>query len=307
MNDKTKGIVLLLAAAFGFSMMAAFIKLAGDVPTVQKAFFRNIVSVVVSFVMIVQYKESFFGRKENQKILLLRSVWGTLGALFFFYTIDHLILSDADMLNKLSPFLTILFAGYFLQEKIKSYQMISIMVAFAGALLIIKPSFSLETIPYLTGLLSAIFSASAYTSLRMIGNKEKFFTVVFYFSCFSTVVTAPFVILDYHQMSLLQLTDLILAGIFATIGQFGITLAYRFAPAREISIFFYSTVLYSMLFSIVLFRQTPDLFSISGYAVIIGTLIYVFMKNRSENEKQKRRLVDKRRTLKNRMPRLNKD
>lgn len=280
MTNRNKGILLLLVSSFGFAMMAAFVKLSGDLPTVQKTLFRNLISAIISFGFVIYYKERLFGKRENQKFLLLRSALGTLGIVFFFYAIDELVLSDADMLNKLSPFLTIIFSAIFLKETARRFQIIAIIIAFLGTLLIIKPEFSVDTIPYLAGILSAVFAAGAYTVLRVLGQKEKFYTVVFYFSFFSTVVLLPFVIMWYEPMETRQLIYLILAGIFATLGQFGITIAYKYAPAKEISIFFYSTVVYSALISIVLFGQIPDILSIAGYIIIFSASFYMFMKNK---------------------------
>lgn len=284
MNNKTKGIVLLLLSAFGFSIMAVFVKLAGDLPSIQKTFFRNVISAIIAFGFVLYNKERLFGKKENQGVLLLRSFFGTLGMVFYFYALDHLIISDADMLNKLSPFLTILFAAWFLKEKTKPYQILTIILAFIGTLFIIKPALSLDTVPYAMGLLSAVFAAAAYTFLRILGSREKYYTVVFYFSFFSTVVLLPFTLIFYEPMSLKQLIFLLLAGLFATLGQFGITLAYKFAPAKDISIFFYSTVLYSTIFSIALFKQTPDVFSFVGYIIILGAMFYMFIKGKKAYE-----------------------
>lgn len=279
MSDKNKGIILLLISAFGFSVMAAFVKLSGDLPSIQKTLFRNAVSAVISFGFVLYYKERFFGKRENQKYLLLRSSLGTMGIVFYFYAIDHLVLSDADMLNKLSPFFTIIFAAVFLKEKPMRYQIMAVIVAFVGTLFIIKPQFSIDVVPYMIGLLSAVFAAGAYTVLRVLGEKEKYYTVVFYFSFFSTVVLLPFVILFYEPMTTRQLVYLLLAGTLATVGQFGITLAYKYAPAKEISIFFYSTVVFAAVFSIVVFNQVPDLLSVVGYVIIFSALAYMFVKN----------------------------
>ncbi|MEI5909655.1 DMT family transporter [Bacillus spongiae] len=279
MSNRNKGIILLLLSAFGFAMMAAFVKLSGDVPTIQKTLFRNIVSAFIAFGFVVYYKERLFGKKENQKILLLRSALGTIGMVLYFYTIDHLVLSDADMLNKLSPFLTIVFSAIFLKERVRFFQVTAIIVAFIGTLFIIKPALSFDIIPYLAGVLSAVFAAGAYTVLRVLGSKEKFYTVVFYFSFFTTVVLLPFVIAFYEPMSKEQWIYLLSAGVFATVGQFGITMAYKYAPAKEISIFFYSTVIYSAFISIFLFGQIPDVFSIIGYITIFAASFYMFLKN----------------------------
>ncbi|MCD5325117.1 MULTISPECIES: DMT family transporter [Pontibacillus] len=280
MSNMNKGILLLLSAAFGFAMMSTFVKLSGDLPAVQKTMFRNIVSAFIAFGFVLYHKERFFGKKENQKYLLLRSSLGTLGMVLYFYSIDHLVLSDADMLNKLSPFLLIIFSALFLNEKARKFQIVAIVIAFLGTLLIIKPEFSVETIPYMAGVSSAVFAALAYTVLRFLGDKEEYYTIVFYFSFFSTVVLLPFTALLYEPMSLQQTLYLLLAGVFATIGQFGITLAYKFAPAKEISIFFYTNILFSAVISIVVFNQVPDTLSFLGYAIIFGASFYMFWKNK---------------------------
>ncbi|ELK47612.1 DMT family transporter [Halobacillus sp. ACCC02827] len=285
MSNRNKGIILLLISAFGFSMMAAFVKLSGDVPTVQKTLFRNLVSAVIAFGFVLYNKERLFGKKENQVLLLSRSTLGAIGIVLYFYAIDHLVLSDADMLNKLSPFLLIIFSAIFLKEKARLYQIIAVIIAFVGTLFIIKPQFSVEFIPYVSGVLSAVFAAGAYTLLRVLGDREKFYTIVFYFSFFTTVILLPFTIAFYEPMTVKQWVYLLSAGLFATLGQFGLTIAYKFAPAREISIFFYSTVVYSALISILLFGQIPDILSVIGYVVIFGASLYMFLRNNKEAKK----------------------
>ncbi|MEW8993956.1 DMT family transporter [Clostridium sp.] len=280
MSNRIKGIILIILSAFGFAMMSAFVKLSGDLPSIQKAFFRNIVSFVIALGIIIYHKERFFGKKENQKLLIMRSTLGTLGVILNFYAIDHLILSDANMLNKLSPFFVILFCAIFLKEKLQLRHIAIITVGFLGSLLIIKPAFSVDIIPYIIGLSSAIFAGAAYTCVRAIGNREKYYTVVFYFSCFSVVTIFPFMIISYTPMTWLQFTYLILAGIFATIGQFGITLAYKYAPAKEISIFDYSNIIFSAIISMVIFNQSPDSLSVVGYIVIFSASLYMFMYNK---------------------------
>lgn len=283
MNNTMKGILLLLISAFGFSMMAAFVKLSGHLPSIQKTFFRNLISAIIAFIFVMYNRERLFGKRENQMILFMRALFGTLGIITYFYAIDHLVLSDADMLNKLSPFLLIVFSALFLKEKARPFQIITVIIAFIGTLFIIKPSFSVETVPYLLGLSSSIFAAAAYTFLRVLGDREKYYTVVFYFSFFSTVALLPFLIVFYEPMSWQQLIFLLLAGVFATLGQFGITLAYKFAPARDISIFFYSTVLYSTIISIVLFKEMPDIYSFIGYIIILSAMVYMFLRGRRES------------------------
>lgn len=279
-NNIMKGILLMIISSIGFAAMTVFVKLSGELPSIQKTFFRNLISAIIAFFFVMYHKESLFGKRENQVVLLWRSIFGTLGIIFLFYAIDHLVLSDADMLNKLSPFLVIIFSAIFLKETVQRFQIVTIVVAFIGMLFIIKPSFSVDFMPYLVGVLSAVFAAAAYTLLRVLGNREKFYTVVFYFSFFSTVVLLPFLLIFYEPMTTQQLIYLLLAGMFATVGQFGITLAYKYAPARDISIFSYSTVLFTTIMSFMIFGQGPDIYSIIGYVIILSAMTYMFLQGR---------------------------
>ena len=286
LSNRTKGIIFIILSAFGFAMMSAFIKLSGDLPSFQKTFFRNIVSVLVAFILIIKHKGCFFGKKENQKLLIMRSTFGTIGILFNYYAIDRLVLSDANMLNKLSPFFVIIFSALFLKEKIKPNQFIALAVAFVGALFIIRPSFSFEAIPALAGTLGGVSAAAAYTCVRSLGGKEKPDTIVFYFSLFSSIVTFPLMIFSYKSMSIIQLTYLILAGIFASIGQFGITFAYKFAPGKEISIFDYTNIIFSAIISLCLFGVLPDYLSVIGYCIIFASSLYMFINNKKLDKEQ---------------------
>lgn len=286
MNPKLKGIIALLIASLGFSLMGTFVKLSGDIPVIQKSLFRNIVGMIIPLIIVIKTKERLFGRLENQKVLILRSTFGLFGVLLNYYTIDKMVLSDSDMLNKLSPFFTILFCSFFLSEKIKKYQMYAIIVGFIGALFIIKPSFSSDMMVALVGVMGAIFAGLAYTMLRILGPREKFYTTVFYFSFFSTIVLLPMVLLNYQPMTMKQTILLLLSGVFATIGQFGITIAYHYAPAKDISIFTYSTVLFSAIISFVIFKQVPDVFSFIGYFIIFFASYYMFMKVKQANVQQ---------------------
>ncbi|TDM03656.1 DMT family transporter [Macrococcus carouselicus] len=282
MNNLQKGILALLIASLGFSLMGAFVKLSGDLPVLQKTLFRNIVGMLIPLYFVIRNKERLFGRLQNQPLLIARSVFGLIGVVLNYITIDRMVLSDADMLNKLSPFFTILLCAVFLKENIRRYQIIAITVAFLGSLFIIKPSFSSDMNIAIIGVLGAFFAGCAYTTLRVLGQREKFYTTVFYFSFFSTIVLLPYVIFNYAAMTMAQTIYLLLSGVFATVGQFGITIAYQYAPAKHISIFFYATVLFSAIISFVLFRQTPDMLSFIGYIIVFSASYYMFQKTRLE-------------------------
>ena len=108
MNSRYKGIFFITLSALSFAFMNAFVRLSGDLPSVQKSFFRNMVAFFIALVMILRSRDGFKIEKGNLKYMILRATFGTVGILCNFYAVDHLVLSDASMLNKMSPFFVII-------------------------------------------------------------------------------------------------------------------------------------------------------------------------------------------------------
>ncbi|KAB7647367.1 EamA/RhaT family transporter [Sulfitobacter donghicola] len=286
LNPKIKGIIAILISAIGFSFMSVFFRLSGDLPVFQKSLARNLVAMFIPLFFIFKYKQPMFGKLSSQPLLISRSTLGLIGVLLNIYALDHMVLSDADTLMKLNPFWTILLCFIFLHEKVRKYQISAMIVAILGMLLIVKPEFSSSFIPAFIGLLSGIFAASAYTCVRALSTREAPYTIVFYFSLFSVIVLIPFSIVTFEPMSKLQVLYLFGAGLSAAVGQIGITLAYSFAAAKDISIFTYASIIFTAIFGFILFGETPDLLSTIGYVVIISASYYMFEKARRESSTQ---------------------
>ena len=280
MKSKNKAILYILCSAFCFALMNTFVKLSGDIPSIQKSFFRNFVALLFAAFIIIRDKKDFKIQKRNLPFLLIRSFMGTLGILCNFYAVDHLLLSDASMLNKLSPFFAILFSYLFLKEKLKLYQVFGILTAFVGALLIVKPGFSISAFPAFIGVFGGLSAGAAYTAVRYLGQRgEQGAMIVLFFSGFSCIVTLPVLIFDYTPMSIYQVLMLLLAGLSAAGGQFSITAAYSNAPAREISVYDYTQVIFSTILGFILFSQVPDFISIIGYIIICGVSVIMYKLN----------------------------
>lgn len=284
MNQKYKGILCIIASAFCFALMNVFVRLAGDVPSMQKSFFRNLVAFFFALAIMKKNHVGFSGDRKNLLYLVLRSTFGTIGILGNFYAVDHLVLADASMLNKMSPFFAILFSCLILKERVTVRQAIAVIGAFLGSLLIIKPTgFDISRLPALVGLAGGLCAGIAYTFVRLLGTRgEKGPFIVGFFSGFSVVVLFPVLLFSYTPMTWQQLGCLLLAGLAATGGQFGITAAYCYAPAREISVFDYSQIVFSAVLGFFLFGQMPDVFSWLGYGVICGMGVWMFLYQKKQ-------------------------
>lgn len=273
-NKNTKGIICIIASAFFFSLMFLFIRMSGNIPTLQKCFFRNAIAMVIALATILRSGQGFSIGEGNFKYLFLRAFGGTIGLICNFYAIDKLSISDASMLNKLSPFFAIVFSYFVLREKADRFEWTAVIIAFIGALFVVKPTFSMEVIPALVAVIGGCGAGFAYTFVRKLGMRgERSMMVVLFFSTFSTLVTLPYVIFNYTPMTLTQFNYLILCGIAAAGGQIFITKAYSYAPAKEISVYDFSIVIFTAIWGFIFLDQIPDYLSIIGYVIIIGISI----------------------------------
>ena len=281
MTQKNKGVCCILLSSFSFALMNLFVRLSGDLPSIQKSFFRNFVAMLFALFILLRARPEIKLDLQSKKYLLLRSICGTVGILCNFYAVDHLVLADASMLNKMSPFFAILFGILILKEKITLFQGLSVLAAFTGALFVIKPSpQNLACFPALIGLLGGLTAGMAYTYVRALGTRGvKGPFIVFFFSAFSCLCTLPYLIFNYHPMSASQFGILLLAGLAAAGGQFTITAAYTYAPAREISVYDYSQILFSAILGYFVFGQVSDIYSWIGYCIITSTAIIMFIRN----------------------------
>lgn len=284
-SNKTMGIFCILLSALCFTGMNTFVRLSGDVPTLQKVFFRNFVAMFFALFLLLKSRDSFKPGKGNLKYLLLRSIGGVAGMLGNFYAIDKLDLSDASMLNKMSPFFALVFSAIFIKEKVKPVQALAIGGAFVGALFIIKPTFfNANLFASICGFLGGMGAGAAYTCVRYLGLRgENGKYIVFFFSAFSCVILAPYLIFDFHPMTAWQWISLLLAGTCAAGGQFSITAAYTHAPSREISVYDYSQIIFAAIIGYFVFGDVPDKWSFVGYFVICAMAVWMFIYNKKDD------------------------
>lgn len=285
--DKTtsvkKGIFFILLSALGFSIMNLCVTLAGDLPTFQKALFRNAGAMIVSFFLFLRSGDKLDLKPSDLGLLLMRALFGSVGLFANFYALDHMMISDASMLNKLAPFFTLLLSAIFLKEKTSIKQYLFVALAFVGVLFIVKPTmeFTQSMGASIVGVIGGFGAGAAYACVRGLGKRGMPSSqIVLGFSVVSTLIAIPFVINNHAPMSIYQICLLSLAAIGATVGQFGITWAYKAAPSKEISIFDYFTVIFSALWGFIFLSQVPDIYSLFGYLIIFTSALLMFFYNK---------------------------
>jgi len=278
MTARTKGIAAIVASAFGFALMAAFVRLADDcgapISSFQKSFFRNVVALAIALAVFFRRERKARARLSGRTfpLLLLRSALGTCGIFANFYALGLVPIADGQTLNKTAPFFTVAFAWLFLGEKASLRQVGALALAFAGAVFVVKPGFAgAAAFPLAVGLFGGACAGGAYACVRALRRHEvdSAFIVVF-FSAFSCLASLPFMAVHFDPMTWTQVAILFGAGAGAAIGQFGITAAYGYAAPREIAVYDYSNIVFTAALGFALFGQVPDVWSVLGFLLVVA-------------------------------------
>ncbi len=273
-DNARRAVVAIILATLSFSMVGVTVRLAGDMPVLEKVLFRSLVSLIAMGAVAMRYRENPFAHGRLIPMLILRGIFGTAAMILYFFAIAHLTLADATILNKLSPFFVTIFAVVFLKERLAKHLIPALLLAFAGALLVLKPQLDYRALPAIGGLVSAMCSGAAYTVVRSLRGKLPPYTIVFWFSLVSVATAIVPTAMGYVRPDPLQWLALLGAGVFATTGQFTLTYAYHQAQASRLSIYNYAHVVFAGIFALMLWGEIPDALSLAGIALIIGAAVW---------------------------------
>lgn len=268
---------MLLSASF-FAIMAAIVKGLEDYPLTEKVFFRNFLGFIFAFFMVKRTGGSLKG--NNKKMLLVRSIFGMLGILCYFYSLEFLPLADGVIINKFSPFVVVVLSYLILSEKVGKGQVIALVLAIFGAFLVTKPTFNVDIYPALIGIMGATFGGIAYIAVSYLKKSDTPETIVFYFTLITSICTLPFVLggnwIIPRGIDILLVLGL---GIFSTLGQIFMTYGYRYADASEVSIYLYADIIFSALIGLMIFSEVPDILTIlGGLSIFIAGIINFLTK-----------------------------
>tara|TARA_S200000501_G_C20870632_1_gene764056 strand:+ start:54 stop:911 length:858 start_codon:yes stop_codon:yes gene_type:complete len=266
-NDN-KAKLLMIVSALSFSIMASFVK-ATPHSTAIKAFSRQIISCIFILIIIFIFNTRIIPLKKSRIKLFFRCLFGSLGIYLYFFSIDNLLLANASMLTRLSPFFVTLFAYLFLKESINKLNWLIFIPLMIGCLFIIKPNSNLFNPVSIYAILSAISGALAYTMIKSIGKDESAYTIIFWFTLSSSVLYALIAGEELFKMNNIEYLNLTMIGIFGLLGQISLTLSYQLSKASNVAPYSYFYILFSGFIGYHLWNELPDNLSLFGYFLII--------------------------------------
>ena len=277
--DRKKGIFYMLLSCFWFAAMQMFVKISGNrIPLFEQVLFRNLVTLILCGFLCLKNNDRLFGTKKSRPFLYLRSFLGYAGVVLNFYSINAMNTADATILQKSSPIFVIIFSVIFLKEKLTKTKLTTLILCFIGAIFVVRPQFNSSVIPAIAGLLSAGFAGGAYTVLAYVNKLESSNTIIFFFSLVSSIITIPFVALNFVMPTGIEFIYLIGIGIFAGLGQIFLTLSYKYALATDVSIYNYATIIFTSIMGYFIFGEILNIFSLLGILLIFSSSYYQYKR-----------------------------
>ncbi|MBR7117991.1 MAG: DMT family transporter [Helicobacteraceae bacterium] len=280
------GMFYMLLGAFFFSLMNTSMKLLADSITInENIFFRGITMVffiiLLMFIKRSKRKKHHKNKKGGYGRLVFRALIGSLSLYAMLYNISTISLGTSVAFAQSAPIWTALFAWIILREKPNIGVIISVIVGFIGVILISNPETSnLKIINIILGILSGIFAALAFISIKSLKGYFDDLTIMLSFGLGASILGIIGMIILQDSFSVLGMKEyayILLVGITGTIGQYYITRAYTFAPAGIVAPIDYTRIIFSLIFGIILGDMFPDIYSIIGMCLIILSGILVAM------------------------------
>lgn len=280
----SRGVWLMLMASLSFGLMNVSVKFVHQMPVSEVVFFRAVVQILLSVVILLQLKQSPWGK--NPKLLGLRGLFGSIGLFCYFYTLQVMPLGNAIVIHYLSPILTTLVAVALGDEKNHPLSYLFFAICLMGVVVVNGVSQDVTLAGVLAGLGGALFSAFAYNTIRRLKNLENPNVVVFYFP----LITLPLSLLvgglydDTWRWPVgIEWIWLLMTGVTTQLGQFFMTRAYQSDKASNVSAISYAGILWGAGFGVFLFGEHYKWLQFVGMGmVLLGMLLNVRINLRRE-------------------------
>jgi drug/metabolite transporter (DMT)-like permease len=281
-GDRLKAVGLLILAITLFSALdssAKYLATRSELPIVQIVWarFAGQFLLMLSILGAIPLSTLFGTRKLGWE--LARSVLMAATTAFNFLALQYLRLDQTVTVIFLGPLIVALLAGPVLGEWVGWRRLGAILVGFCGILIAVRPGINLH--PAFGYAFGAVTAFSLFMLLtRYLAAYDKPLAMLFYSILVGTFGLAPFALWQWVWPSLGQWLLLAALGTLGGVGHYLFIHAYRLAPAPVIAPFLYLQLLTMVSFGYIVFDQVPDLWTIAGSVVIIGSGIYLIHRER---------------------------
>lgn len=278
----TPGIRYMVLASLLLSIMALFVKMAGErLPSSQSVLARAAVGVALSVLLIRQAGISPWG--ERRGLLLFRGAAGFAALLCYFWALTKLPIAETTILMYMSPPITTVLAALTIGERIRARDGPGLALCLAGLVLVVQPDFlfrgagkGLDLFAAGIALLGAFLAACAYVSIRRLSASEHHYVIVLYLPLVSLLGSIPLAARTALWPTAAEWALLIGIGLTAHAAQICLTRGLERETASRAMSTSYLQVVFVSVWGYVFFQELLNGPAVAGAALIIaGTLFLV--------------------------------
>jgi drug/metabolite transporter (DMT)-like permease len=272
----------MLLAAFAFSLMTLFVKLAGQrLPAQEIVAVRAALTLLFSYVALRKAGLPPLG--SGRPLLWVRGLCGFSALSCVYYAVTHLPLAEATVMQYLHPPLTAVLASIVLRERLDRSVGISLALGLLGLVLIAQPSAlfgnttaALPPLAVAAAVGGAVFSSCAYVAVRKLGTSEHPLVIILYFPLVAVPASIPGLLATAIWPHGFEWLWLLSVGISTQIGQVAITRALSLDAASRTAAYSYVQVPLAALWGALFFDAVPNSYSMLGALLILwGAVINV--------------------------------
>jgi drug/metabolite transporter (DMT)-like permease len=277
----------MVGSALAFSLMTVCVKQVGTrLPSQEIVLARALVSLVLSFVLLRRAGVAPLGTHRGW--LLLRGLCGFAGLSCVFYSVTHLPLAEATIIQYLHPTFTALIAAATLGERTSFRIVVASAVSLLGVGLVARPAWlvdalggtaeaaiALPPLALAAAVGGAFFSAAAYVVVRRLAGREDPLVIVLYFPLVTVPATLPTVIGDFTWPRGVEWALLLAIGVLTQAGQVWLTRGLALLPAARGTALSYVQVVFAIVWGAVFFGELPGVLALLGALLVVGGTLAV--------------------------------
>lgn len=282
-NFRGIGAVILATGTFVANDTCTKLVLA-DLPPMQSLMLRGIAACLWCLPIVIIMGHGRDLPKTFSLWVLLRSLSEVLAIFCFVLGLARLPIADITALVQITPFLVLVGMRLFWGERIGGLRLLLIALGIAGALLVAQPG-GASASPYaIFGFLTAVGAAARDLFTRKVPSRTP--AIIVTFSTLLVVMLcaalAAFAVEELGQVTFRHAWLMAIGGFFLMCGHLLIFIAYRFAPARVITPFMYSFMIWAGVSGILVFNEYPNALAVAGMGLImLAGLAVVLLEGRT--------------------------
>ena len=242
-------------------------------------FYRYTIPLLPIFIFMVWKKQKSLFKTEKPKTMLMRAICG-VGAMAMHVTaLMYLPIADEKVISFTASLFAPIIAYFILKEYVGIRRWSAILIGFGGVILIAGPTGNLHMIGVSFALCAAILDAGMITTLRYL-KTENALTITFYLCLFGSLSTGlffmPFVAKPFE--SNLDILLMLLVAVCGLLAQLAMTYASRFAPSSIVAPFMYTSLIWAIIFDIIIWSTTPTWTVMVGAVIIMSANLFILYR-----------------------------